>query len=83
MTTITSREFNQRTDAAKRAARSGPVIVTRRGAPEHVLLTYADFVKMGGSRGSLGALFKALPDTSGVELPAVRSAEGPRAAEFD
>lgn len=38
-TTFTSREFNQDTARAKRAAKDGPVFITSRGEPTHVLIT--------------------------------------------
>lgn len=47
-TTMTSREFNQDTSRAKRAAESGPVFITDRGPPHsrvlhrHVDLSDAD-----------------------------------------
>ena len=37
VTTVSSREFNQDTGRAKIAARSGPVFITDRGRPAHVL----------------------------------------------
>jgi prevent-host-death family protein len=42
-TTLTAREFNQDTGRAKRAAEDGPVIITDRGKPSHVLLSSAAF----------------------------------------
>lgn len=42
-TTLSSREFNQDTSRAKRAARKGPVFITDRGRPAHVLLTIEDY----------------------------------------
>jgi len=39
MTTINSRTFNQDASGAKRAAQDGPVFITDRGKPAHVLLT--------------------------------------------
>jgi predicted nucleic acid-binding protein len=36
ITTISSREFNQDTSGAKKAARMGPVFITDRGKPAHV-----------------------------------------------
>lgn len=39
MTTLTSRELNQDIGRAKRAAAQGPVFITDRGRPAHVLLT--------------------------------------------
>ena len=38
--TWSSRAFNQNTNGAKAAALEGPVIVTQRGEPTHVLLSY-------------------------------------------
>lgn len=45
-TTLSSREFNQDTSRAKTAARQGPVIITDRGEPSHVLLTFQDYRKL-------------------------------------
>lgn len=42
--TCTSREFNQDVSAAKKAALDGPVFVTDRGKPTHVLLSIADYL---------------------------------------
>lgn len=39
VTVMSSREFNQDTARAKRAAKHGPVFITDRGEPSHVLLT--------------------------------------------
>jgi prevent-host-death family protein len=43
ITTISSREFNQDTGRAKRATRKGPVIITDRGRPAHVLLSIKQY----------------------------------------
>lgn len=43
MSTFTSREFNHDVSAAKRAAVTEPVIITDRGQPSHVLLSYRDY----------------------------------------
>ena len=45
-TTLTSREFNQDTSAAKKAAQLGPVFITDRGRPAHVLLTIEDYQRL-------------------------------------
>ena len=39
ITTLSGRVFNQDTSRAKRAAKKGPVFITDRGRPAHVLLT--------------------------------------------
>ena len=44
--TVSSREFNQDTSGAKRAASSGPVFITDRGKPAHVLLTFEDYQRI-------------------------------------
>lgn len=44
--TWSSREFNQNTNGAKAAATEGPVIITQRGTPSHVLLTYTRYVAL-------------------------------------
>ena len=45
-TRLTSREFNQDTGRAKQAARKGPVIITDRGVPANVLLSYRDYQRL-------------------------------------
>ncbi len=45
-TRMTSRQFNHDVSAAKRAASSGPVVITDRGVPSHVLLTIEAFERM-------------------------------------
>jgi prevent-host-death family protein len=45
-TTISSRDFNQDAGGAKKAADKGPVIITDRGRPAHVLLSYEDYQKL-------------------------------------
>jgi prevent-host-death family protein len=45
-TTISSRDFNQDAGGAKKAADKGPVIITDRGRPAHVLLSFADYQKL-------------------------------------
>jgi prevent-host-death family protein len=70
-TTITSREFNRDTGAAKRAADRGPVIITDRGHPAHVLLTFDSYQRLAGSAPSIVDVL-ADPDAAAVELVAPR-----------
>jgi prevent-host-death family protein len=51
--TISSREFNQDVSAAKRAAEDGAVIITDRGRPAHVLMSYAAYEKLKAAGPSL------------------------------
>lgn len=57
ITTISSREFNQDAGGAKKAAEKGPVVITDRGRPAHVLLSFNDYQKLLGAGPSL---FEAL-----------------------
>ena len=54
-TTFSSREFNQDVGRAKRATMSGPVVITDRGRPAHVLLSIEDYRRLTGDKLSLGA----------------------------
>jgi prevent-host-death family protein len=53
ITTLTSREFNQDTSRAKKAANNGPVFITDRGKPAHVLMTIEEYRKLAGESVSL------------------------------
>ena len=53
ITSITSRELNQDVARAKRAAKSGPVFITERGKPAHVLLSIEDYRRLAGQGRSL------------------------------
>lgn len=79
ITTLSSRELNQDIGRAKKAAKSGPVFITDRGKPAHVLLSIKDYRRLAGERRSLvDALSMAglsdidfEPQRSGIELPPV------------
>lgn len=43
-----SREFNQKTHEAKRAADEGPLLITDRGRPAYVLMAYDEYENLGG-----------------------------------
>ena len=60
ITTFTSREFNQDASKAKRAAQKGPVFITDRGRPSHVLLTIDAYRKIAGSSTSIVDLLALL-----------------------
>ena len=52
-TTLSSRHFNQDVSRAKRAADTGPVIITDRGRPAYVLLRHEDRRRAGGAGVSI------------------------------
>lgn len=65
VTRISSRVFNQEVSRAKKAAEEGPVYITDRGNPAHVLLTFEAYKKLtGSSRSIVDSL--AMPE--GVEI---------------
>lgn len=74
ITTLSSREFNQDRARAKRAARLGPVIVTERGKPDLVLMSFEEFRKRQGKLPSLGELLSC-PEIADIEDPPERSRE--------
>lgn len=45
-TVMSSRAFNQDTAKAKKLAKDGPVIITDRGTPTHVLITFEHFQRL-------------------------------------
>jgi prevent-host-death family protein len=67
VTTLTSREFNQDASGAKKAARRGPVFITDRGRPAHVLLTIEDYRRLAGGNMSLVEAL-AQPDVADFEF---------------
>ena len=80
--TLTSREFNQDTARAKREAAKGPVFVTDRGRPTHVLLTVEEFERMKGPRRNILDMLHD-PASAHIDLPIPeRSKEVPRDIDF-
>jgi prevent-host-death family protein len=67
ITTISSREFNQDTSRAKKAAAEGPVFITDRGKPAHVLLSIDDYRRLAGQRRNIADLL-AIPGPADLEL---------------
>jgi prevent-host-death family protein len=67
ITSFSSREFNQDAARAKRAARNGPVFITDRGRPAHVLLSIKEYQKITKRSESIIDLI-AMPDADLVEF---------------
>ncbi len=65
--TLTSREFNQDTGRAKKAAERGPVFITDRGRPAHVLLSIAEYRRLTGGGRKIADLL-AMPGADDIEL---------------
>ncbi len=82
ITTLSSREFNQHAGEAKKAARNGPVFITDRGRPEHVLLSFEDYQRLVGGRRKIVELL-AMPGIEEIEFTPAKLDEPAKAAEFD
>ena len=67
VTKLSSRDFNQHTSRAKRAARRGPVFITDRGRPSHVLLTVEEYQRIIGGQKSVADLL-AMPAAAKIEF---------------
>lgn len=95
ISTMTSREFNQDTARAKRAAEKGPVFVTTRGHPTHVLMTKAEYdrsqeagdAKQAQAERPFVSLADALAQSEGgdfdFEFPEFKGTHSLKPAEFD
>lgn len=77
MSTMSSREFNRDVSAAKRAAAQGPVVITDRGEPTHVLLSIEEFRRLREDGRDLVDLlrmdddveFEPEPGSFGLKVP--------------
>ena len=67
ITKLSSREFNQDTSRAKRAAKRGPVFITDRGRPSHVLLTAEEYQRITDGQKSLADLL-AMPEAAEIDF---------------
>lgn len=81
ITTLSSREFNQDTSRAKKAATEGPVFITDRGKPAHVLLSIEEYQRLTARRRSIVEAL-SMPGLSDIEFDPPRSRELPRPADF-
>lgn len=81
ITTVTSREFNQNVSDVKRAAQSGPVFITDRGRPAHVLLSIEDYRRLTGEQPKIADLL-ALPGSEDVALDIAPSRDLATPADF-
>ena len=72
ITTVTSRTFNQDVAGTKRAALSGPVFITDRGKPAHVLLSIEDYRRLSGQRRSLVEAL-SMPGLADIEFDPPRT----------
>lgn len=65
VTTLSSRELNQDVTHAKKASKHGPVIITDRGKPAHVLLSFEDYQRLTKQRRNIADAL-AMPDAADI-----------------
>jgi prevent-host-death family protein len=82
ITTLSSREFNQDTSRAKKASLGGPVFITDRGKPAHVLLSIEAYQRLSGTRRSIVDAL-SMPGLSTIEVEFPRSRELSRVADLE
>jgi prevent-host-death family protein len=82
VTTLSSREFNQDTSRAKKAAQRGPVFITDRGRPAHVLLSIEEYQRLSGRSKTLAEALH-MPGAADVEFTPPKADWMPKPAEFD
>lgn len=75
ITTLSSREFNQDASGAKKAAKRGPVFITDRGRPAHVLLSIEEYTRLTGNQPGIAQLL-AMPSADEVEFDPPRLRDG-------
>ena len=81
-TQMSSREFNQDTSGAKKAAEKGPVYITDRGRPAHVLLTFDAYEELVGSHRVLDLLAEPL-GVADIEFDAPQHRDVAQPAAFE
>lgn len=81
ITTLSSRQFNQDASKAKKAAKAGPVFITDRGRPAHVLLSFEEYRKITGGRTKIADLL-TMPGIEDMELDIPPLRDTPQPADL-
>ncbi|MBN8473792.1 type II toxin-antitoxin system prevent-host-death family antitoxin [Sulfuritalea sp.] len=81
LTTLSSREFNQDASKAKKAAKSGPVVITDRGRPAHVLLSFEDYKRLTRGRTRIADLL-SMTGVEDIDFDAPKAPDLAQAADL-
>lgn len=81
ITTISSRELNQDVSRAKKASQTGPVFITDRGKPAHVLLSFDEYQRLTKQQRNIADAL-AMPGLADVEFETPRVTIGIQAADL-
>lgn len=82
ITTLSSRELNQDVTRAKRATENGPVFITDRGKPSHVLLSIEEYQRLTRQQRSIAEAL-AMPGVADIDFDPQRVNIESRPATFD
>ncbi|MDF3080684.1 type II toxin-antitoxin system Phd/YefM family antitoxin [Burkholderia sola] len=72
ITTFSSRELNQDVTKAKKATKDGPVFITDRGRPAHVLLSFEEYQRLTRQRRNIADAL-AMPGVEDIEFDPPRA----------
>lgn len=81
ITTLSSRELNQDVTRAKKATKDGPVFITDRGKPSHVLLSFDEYQRLTRQRRNIADSL-AMPGIADIEFDPPKISTGIKPAEF-
>jgi prevent-host-death family protein len=81
ITTLSSRELNQDVTRAKKATKRGPVFITDRGKPAHVLLSIEEYQQLTKQRRNIADSL-AMPGIENIEFEPQRITIETRPADF-
>ncbi len=82
ITTLSSRELNQDVTRAKKASKDGPVFITDRGKPSHVLLSIEEYRRLAGTRRNIVEAL-SMPGLADIDLDHAKPLDMPRPADFE
>ncbi len=80
MLTMSSREFNHDIGKAEKSSHTNPVIITERGKPTHVLLSYDDYQQMMNAQPKITDLLSLAVD---VDFEPTNVVIPSKAVDFD
>jgi hypothetical protein len=83
ISTFSSRQFNQEPSRAKKASLEGPVFITDRGKPAHVLMSFQEYQRLAKTQAGFFELLGMPPGIEDVEFNPPRIRDVPQPAEFD
>ncbi|AOV16051.1 prevent-host-death protein [Acidihalobacter aeolianus] len=81
ITTLSSRELNQDISRAKKATKIGPVFITDRGKPAHVLLSFEEYQRLTRQHRNIADAL-AMPGIADIDFEPPRMTIETKPADF-